>query len=122
MLLSNQMFYSYIQVIIPNISGDDDEAAVAVLERMTHYYVIPCLFLFDRSRKLLKLVLKTMESLISDRRSLSCSENGSHRTDHSTNVITIVYVLQMMHKDFKIRHILSSFKAEIECMLRSLQV
>ncbi|KAI6677920.1 hypothetical protein NL676_038716 [Syzygium grande] len=111
----------HFSVVIPNISGDDDEAAVAVLERMTHYYVIPCLFLFDRSRKLLKLVLNTMESLISDRRSLSCSENGSHWTDHSTNVITIVYVLQMMHKDFKIRHILSSFKAEIECMLRSLQ-
>ncbi|XP_056161020.1 uncharacterized protein LOC115685680 isoform X2 [Syzygium oleosum] len=111
----------HFSVVIPNISGDDDEAAVAVLERMTHYYVIPCLFLFDRSRKLLKLVLNKMESLISDRSSLSCSENGSHWTDHSTNVITIVYVLQMMHKDFKIRQILSSFKAEIECMLRSLQ-
>ncbi|XP_030525125.1 uncharacterized protein LOC115737229 isoform X2 [Rhodamnia argentea] len=108
-------------VVIPHISGDDDEATVAVLARMTHYYVLPCLFLFDRSHKLLKLVLNKMESLISDRNSLSCSENGSHGTDHSTSVIAIVYGLQLMHKDFKIQQILSSFKAEIECILRSLQ-
>ncbi|KAF8012918.1 hypothetical protein BT93_I0932 [Corymbia citriodora subsp. variegata] len=108
-------------VIIPHISEDDDEAAVAVLDRMTHYYVLPCLFLFDQSHELLKLVLNKMESLISDRTSLSCLENGSHGTDHSTNVIAIVYVLQVMHKDFKIRQIQFLFTAEIECILRSLQ-
>lgn len=108
-------------VVIPHISEEDDEAAVAFLDRMTHYYVLPCLFLFDRSQRLLKLVLNEMESLISGRTSLSCLKNGSHGTDHSTSVIAIVYVLQLMHKDFKIRQIQSSFKAEIECILRSLQ-
>jgi hypothetical protein len=82
------------------------------------YYLIPCFFFFDRSHKLLDLVLKMMGSLITD--SSSSLFSLKYATDCSSRINAIVSVLVLMHKDVKVQQIISSLKAEIDRILRKI--
>jgi pre-rRNA-processing protein IPI1 len=82
------------------------------------YYLIPCFFFFDRSHKLLDLVLKMMGSLITDSSSLLFPPK--YATDCSSRINAIVSVLLLMHKDVKVQQIISSLKAEVDHILRKI--
>lgn len=90
------------------------------------YYLLPCFLLFDRSRKLLALVLKTMGSLITESSSLLFSPKHIQLSmDCSSRINAIVSILVLMHKEVKVQKIISSHKADVDHMLQkvlSLQV
>ncbi|KAB1219903.1 Testis-expressed sequence 10 protein [Morella rubra] len=90
------------------------------------YYLLPCFFLFDRSRKLLALVLKTMGSLITESSSLLFSPKHMQlSTDCSSRINAIVSILVLMYKEVKVQKNLSSHKADVDHILQkilSLQV
>lgn len=87
------------------------------------YYLLPCFFFFDRSHKLLNLVLKMMGSLITGSTLLHSSPR--YATDCSSRINAIISILVSMHNDAKVRQIISPLKAEIDHILQrilSLQV
>lgn len=87
------------------------------------YYLTPCFVLFDKSHELLNVVLKTLRSWIT-KSSLACltPDQTRYTTEISSRVDAVVSLLQLMHKDDKIWQIISSFKAEIDCILESIIV
>ncbi|KAB1205900.1 Testis-expressed sequence 10 protein [Morella rubra] len=85
------------------------------------YYLLPCFLLFDRSRKLLALVLKTMGSLITESSSLLFSPKHIQlSTDCSSRINAIVSILVLMHKEVKVQKIISSHKADVDHMLQKI--
>lgn len=96
----------------------DDRAPEPVPRSTSHYYLLPCYFLFYRSDKLLNLVLNRMGSLVIEKKSLLCSGAA----DHSSWINPIVSVVLLMHKDVKIRKVLSSCKAVIGSILDNILV
>eukprot|EP00257_Ricinus_communis_P023061 XP_015582954.1 uncharacterized protein LOC8275754 [Ricinus communis] len=84
-------------------------------ESRQRYYILPCFFLFDRSHKLLRLVLNAMSSLITDSTPLSSGDHG-----HSSRITAVVSVLLLMHKDSKIEQLLSLLRAEVDLISQNI--
>ncbi|KAA8518461.1 hypothetical protein F0562_015935 [Nyssa sinensis] len=62
-----------------------------------------------------------MGSLITENSSTLSSRNCSQNTtDHSSKISAIVSVILLMHEDVKLQQILSSCKAEIDCIVQNL--
>ncbi|KAF3969199.1 hypothetical protein CMV_006986 [Castanea mollissima] len=109
----------YLIDVVHCIPEDHDESKVSFPTLL--YYLLPCFFLFDRSHKLLNLVLKTMGSLITASSSSQCSPNYiQYAMECSSRINAIVSVLVFMHKDVKVQKIIFAFKAEIVHMLQKI--
>ncbi|KAH9737955.1 Ipi1 N domain-containing protein [Citrus sinensis] len=108
------------------IPEDDEENSLPTHQQTCCYYMLPCFFLFDRSPKLLKLVLNLMGSLITESSSSPSSHSYTqYGNDNSNQINAVVSALLLMHKDTKVRKIISSFKEEVVHILQiihSLQV
>ncbi|XP_059428250.1 uncharacterized protein LOC132162022 isoform X2 [Corylus avellana] len=113
--LSNFLL-GYLIDVVHCIQEDHEEPNVSI--PTLRYYLIPCFFFFDRSRKLLDLVLKMMGSLITD--SSSSLFPPKYATDCSSRINAIVSVLILMHKDVKVQQIISSLKPEIDHILQKI--
>ncbi|XP_057506266.1 uncharacterized protein LOC130789508 isoform X3 [Actinidia eriantha] len=94
----------------------DDKSLAPVVKSACHYYLLPCYFLFYRNNKLLNLLLNMMASLVTEKR----SSLSSFASDHSSRISAILSVVLLMHKDVKIRKILSSCKAEVDLILQNI--
>lgn len=108
----------YLVDVVMCFPESDDRAPEPVPRSTSHYYLLPCYFLFYRSDKLLNLVLNRMGSLVIEKKSLLCSGAA----DHSSWINPIVSVVLLMHKDVKIRKVLSSCKAVIGLILDNILV
>ncbi|KAE8125193.1 hypothetical protein FH972_020026 [Carpinus fangiana] len=113
--LSNFLL-GYLIDVVHCIQEDHEEPNASICT--LHYYLIPCFFFFDRSHKLLDLVLKMMGSLITD--SSSSLFPPKYATDCSSRINAVVSVLVFMHKDVKVQQIISSLKAEVDHILRKI--
>ncbi|XP_058205322.1 uncharacterized protein LOC131319180 isoform X2 [Rhododendron vialii] len=108
----------YLIDVVTCFPESDDLAPAPVPRSTSHYYLLPCYFLFYRSDKLLNLVLNRMGSLVTEKK----SSISSCVPDHSSWINPIVSVVLLMHKDVKIRRVLSSCKAEIQLILDNILV
>lgn len=120
---------SYILLILQCIPRDKDKVSPAVVDRAVLYYLIPCLFLFERCDRLLNLVLDEMASLaLSEMASSASSEmaslalSKSHAPDPSHTVGAIVCFLQLIYEDIKAREMLFQSKVEIEHVLKNISL
>lgn len=102
------------------IAEDDGKASGSISSSPCGYYLVPCFFLFEKSHKLLSLVLKTLGSWINESLSLLPRNHTHCETDISSRVDAIISVLLLLHKDDKMWQIISSFKAEIDSILQSI--
>ncbi|XVE96298.1 hypothetical protein REPUB_Repub02eG0209100 [Reevesia pubescens] len=82
------------------------------------YYLLPCFFLFDRSNKLLKLVLNVIGLLLTNS-SLSLA-SIKYANDSLSRINATVSLLLLMYKDVKVRKIISLFRSEIGSILQSI--
>lgn len=102
---------------------EDDEHGTPSTQ---HYYLLPCFFLFDRCHKVMNVVLKKMGSAIYDSSVLLKSDKCSQHIKNCLNKVNAVTsVLLLMHKDAKLRQIMSLFKENIDNIVEpviSLQV
>ncbi|XP_034224935.1 uncharacterized protein LOC117634806 isoform X2 [Prunus dulcis] len=129
-IISQQAFISlgnilpwYLIDIVHCTAEEDKMVPGSICSSACCYYLTPCFVLFDKSHKLLNVVLKTLGSWIT-KSSLACltPDQTRYTTEISSKVDAVVSVLQLMHKDDKIWQIISSFKAEIDCILESIIV
>ncbi|XP_024029744.1 uncharacterized protein LOC21385805 isoform X1 [Morus notabilis] len=100
------------------IPKDGDENSIC--SRTWHYYLIPCFVLFDKSHRLLQLVLQALGSLITRFSSLSPHDQNQNAKDCSSTIDAAVSVLLSMHKDVKILRIISSFKEDVHDIFRKI--
>ncbi|XWS56064.1 hypothetical protein CRYUN_Cryun09bG0054800 [Craigia yunnanensis] len=85
------------------------------------YYLLPCFFLFDRSNKLLKLVLNVIGSFLTDSSlSLASHTSAKYATDSLSRINATVSLLLLMYKDVKVQKIISLFRTEIGSILQSI--
>ncbi|KAJ6427637.1 hypothetical protein OIU84_023096 [Salix udensis] len=85
------------------------------------YYLLPSFILFDRSYKLLNLVLNVMGSLINGRSSsLLSGDHIRYAKGNSSIINAIVSVLLWMQRDAKVQQILYLYKEEIDHISRSI--
>ncbi|PRQ44133.1 putative pre-rRNA-processing protein IPI1/Testis-expressed sequence 10 protein [Rosa chinensis] len=126
-IISEQAFVSLVKIlprylidIVHCIAEDDGKASGSLSSSACCYYLVPCFFLFVKSHKLLRLVLKTLGSWINESLSILPCDHTHYETDISSRVEAIISVLLLLHKDDKIWQIMSSFKAEIDCILQSI--
>ncbi|KAF8399349.1 hypothetical protein HHK36_015214 [Tetracentron sinense] len=96
------------------IPEDSDEPVDSNRMHICQYYLLPCFFLFDRSDKLLNLVLGLMGS------SLFPPHGTQNSFDQSSRIWAIVSILIFMLKDAKVQRSLSSCKAEIKRILQNI--
>ncbi|ESR43310.1 hypothetical protein CICLE_v10011038mg [Citrus x clementina] len=109
----------YLFEVVHCIPEDDEENSLPTHQQTCCYYMLPCFFLFDRSPKLLKLVLNLMGSLITESSSSSSSHSYTqYGNDNSNQINAVVSALLLMHKDTKVRKIISSFKEEVVHILQ----
>ncbi|CAN6687257.1 unnamed protein product [Malus baccata var. baccata] len=105
------------------IVEDDKKTTVSISSSSCRYYLIPCFVLFDKSHKLLNLVLNTLGSWITESSLLHVTGDLTHyTTDTSSMVDAVVFLLQLMHMDDKICQIISSFKAEIDYIMEGIRL
>lgn len=89
-----------------------------VSRKRTRYYLLPCMFFFSRSSKLLKLVLKMMGSLVKEKSSSGSSQQWTqYTTGYSRRIDAIVSVLLLIFADIKVRKNLLVCQAEIKQIL-----
>ncbi|XP_059668653.1 uncharacterized protein LOC132313744 [Cornus florida] len=113
----------YLIDVVFCIPEGDDESTISIRTSSSRYYLLPCFILFYRINKLLNLVLNMMGSLVAEKSSsLFCCTCIRSATDHSSRITSIVSILLLMRKDIKIQRILSSCKAEIDCILQNILV
>ncbi|KAL8094953.1 hypothetical protein AgCh_036461 [Apium graveolens] len=112
----------YLMNIVSGIPKDNNtESASMVSRKRTRYYLLPCMFIFSRSHKLLKLVLKMMGSLVNEKGSSGSTEQWTqYTTGYSRRIDAIVSVLLLIFADIKIKKILLLCKAEIEQILENI--
>lgn len=92
-----------------------------VSRKRTRYYLLPCMFIFSRSHKLLKLVLKMMGSLVKEKSSSGSTQQWTqYTTGYSRRIDAIVSVLLLIFADIKIQKNLLLCKAEIEQILENI--
>ncbi|KAG2683092.1 hypothetical protein I3760_10G016800 [Carya illinoinensis] len=109
----------YLIDVVHCIPEDHDEPNVSI--PILRYYLLPCFFLFDRSHKLLDLVLRMMGSLITESSSpLFSPDYIRYATDSSSRTNAIVSVIVLMHRDVKVHKILSELKAETRNLLQKM--
>ncbi|XP_008241050.1 PREDICTED: uncharacterized protein LOC103339529 isoform X2 [Prunus mume] len=129
-IISQQAFISlgnilpwYLIDIVHCTAEEDKKVSGSICSSACCYYLTPCFVLFDKSHELLNVVLKTLRSWIT-KSSLACltPDQTRYTTEISSRVDAVVSLLQLMHKDDKIWQIISSFKAEIDCILESIIV
>ncbi|KAJ4827083.1 hypothetical protein Tsubulata_013897 [Turnera subulata] len=93
---------------------EDDEPIGSVRVQKRHYYLLPCFFLFDRSPRLLNLVVNRMGSLIAASHSpLSSDDYIDCANERISRMDAIVSSLLSMYRDPKVQQILSVAKEEI---------
>ncbi|XP_021822389.1 uncharacterized protein LOC110763822 isoform X1 [Prunus avium] len=129
-IISQQAFISlgnilpwYLIDIVHCTAEEDKKVPGSICSSACCYYLTPCFVLFDKSHELLNVVLKTLRSWIT-KSSLACltPDQTRYTTEISSRVDAVVSLLQLMRKDDKIWQIISSFKAEIDCILESIIV
>ncbi|KAF9690196.1 hypothetical protein SADUNF_Sadunf01G0170500 [Salix dunnii] len=97
----------------------NDESAIHGQTR--RYYLLPSFILFDRSYKLLNLVLNVMGSLVNGRSSsLLSGDHIRYAKGNSSIINAIVSVLLWMQRDAKVQQILYLYKEEIDHISRSI--
>ncbi|XVF76107.1 hypothetical protein PTKIN_Ptkin13bG0239200 [Pterospermum kingtungense] len=85
------------------------------------YYLLPCFFLFDRSNKILKLVLNVIGSCLTDSSlSLPSHTYAKHASGSLSQINATVSLLRLMYKDVKVQKIISLFRTEIGSILQSI--
>lgn len=85
------------------------------------YYLLPCFFLFDRSNKLLKLVLNVIGScLIDSSLLLPYHTSTKYASNGLSQINAIVSLLLFLYKDNKVQKIISLFRTEIGSILQSI--
>ncbi|XP_039026289.1 uncharacterized protein LOC120159822 [Hibiscus syriacus] len=85
------------------------------------YYLLPCFFMFDRSYKLLKLVLDVIGSFLTDNNfSLPSDASTRYAADSLSRINATISLLLLMYEDIKVHKIVSLFKEEISSILQSL--
>ncbi|XP_026378263.1 uncharacterized protein LOC113272672 [Papaver somniferum] len=100
---------------------DYDESNDKDQMRICQYYFVPCFFLFDRSGRLLSLVLNLMGSLIAEAKPLDPSHQCNEPVfDRANRISAITSILIFMRGDVKLRRALSSCKAEMTYVLQNL--
>lgn len=104
-----------MQYIPDNIHGKADSD----WSRIFQYYVQPALSMFERSDRLLSLVLNLLGSSIVEHNS-SCPPRGIEFACQLTiRVRAVAYILIFIHKDVKVQS-LSSCTAVIRCILQNI--
>ncbi|KAF6148882.1 hypothetical protein GIB67_014253 [Kingdonia uniflora] len=85
------------------------------------YLLVPCLILFDRSDRLLTLVLNLMGSSIFETNSVVSSlHDTQYGCARPGSIDAIASTLIFMHKEVKFQRILSSHKSEIRQILQNI--
>ncbi|KAJ6330565.1 hypothetical protein OIU76_009205 [Salix suchowensis] len=112
---------AYLIDVAHCVPEDGDEGAGSIHEQTRCYYLLPCFFLFDRSHKLLNLVLNVMGSSINgSSASLLSGYHIRYAKGNSSRINATVSVLLWMQRDAKVQQILYSFKEEIDHISRSI--
>lgn len=89
--------------------------------RTWRYYLLPCFFLFDRSNKVLKLVLDLIGSFLTDSNlSLPSDTSTRYATDNLSRINATISLLLLMYKDIKVQKIISLFRTEVSSILQSI--
>ncbi|CAN0879364.1 hypothetical protein LINGRAHAP2_LOCUS13000 [Linum grandiflorum] len=101
----------YLIDVVQQIQEDGDRADYVEASR---YYLVPCFILFDRSHRLLDLVLTKMASLIQEH----SNDSGARL---SSKIESIVGVILLMHRESKIRRLVCSFKDVVAHISQSIQ-
>ncbi|XP_043815771.1 uncharacterized protein LOC110623015 isoform X3 [Manihot esculenta] len=117
--LSNFLL-GYLIDVVHRIPGDDDVPMSSSHVPKQSCYILPCFFLFDRSHKLLKLVLNVMASSMSTSSSLSSNDHTHHASGRASRINDIVNVLRLMNRDAKIKQIICSSRAEIDLIWQNI--
>ncbi|GMH09691.1 hypothetical protein Nepgr_011532 [Nepenthes gracilis] len=111
----SKILFGYLIEIAACFPGEDDECTISNSILGCRYYLLPCLVLFDRSTKLLKLVLDMLQSLAINFDPMPTSHYYSQIVnDHSRKIMAVASVILMISKDVKVQKVLSSCKAEIK--------
>uniref|UniRef100_A0A6N2N696 Pre-rRNA-processing protein Ipi1 N-terminal domain-containing protein n=1 Tax=Salix viminalis TaxID=40686 RepID=A0A6N2N696_SALVM len=112
---------AYLIDVAHCVPEDGDEGTGSIHEQTRCYYLLPCFFLFDRSHKLLNLVLNVMGSSINgSSASLLSGYHIRYAKGNSSRINATVSVLLWMQRDAKVQQILYSFKEEIDHISRSI--
>ncbi|KAJ6406757.1 hypothetical protein OIU84_010299 [Salix udensis] len=112
---------AYLIDVAHCVPEDSDEGAGSIHEQTRCYYLLPCFYLFDRSHKLLNLVLNVMGSSINgSSASLLSGYHIRYAKGNSSRINATVSVLLWMQRDAKVQQILYSFKEEIDHISRSM--
>lgn len=88
--------------------------------RIFCYYAQPALCLFYRSDKLLNLLLNFLGSSLMEFNSACPPHSIEYASQLASKIHAVAHVLIFMHKDVKICHRLSSYKAAIKCTLHNI--
>ncbi|OMO82550.1 Armadillo-like helical [Corchorus capsularis] len=108
----------YLLDVVHHIPEDgDNEATVSNHVRTCRYYLLPCFFLFDRSNKLLKLVLNVINSSLAE---LAPQTSSQHATDSLSQMNAIVSLLLLMYRDVKVQKVMSLLRTEIDSIVQSI--
>ncbi|XP_061950001.1 uncharacterized protein LOC133673263 isoform X2 [Populus nigra] len=118
--LSN-VLSAYLIDVAHCVPEDDDESMSSIHGQTRRYYLLPSFILFDRSHKLLNLVLNVMGSLINGRSfSLLSGDRICYAKGSSSIINAIVSVLLWMQREAKVQQILYLYKEEIDHISRSI--
>ncbi|KAG6753043.1 hypothetical protein POTOM_043087 [Populus tomentosa] len=103
------------------VPEDDDESMSSIHGQTRRYYLLPSFILFDRSHKLLNLVLNVMGSSINGRSfSLLSGDHICYAKGSSSIINAIVSVLLWLQREAKVQQILYLCKEEIDHISRSI--
>ncbi|GAB4849228.1 hypothetical protein Ancab_004039 [Ancistrocladus abbreviatus] len=117
----SKILLGYLINTAANFPEDDDECNINNFIHSYHYYLLPCFFLFDRSVKLLKLVLDMLESLTLDWDPTPFSHYDTRiASDHLRRIRATVAVLLMISKNTKVQRLLSSCQLEMNRVLQGI--
>ncbi|XP_031127752.1 uncharacterized protein LOC116029851 [Ipomoea triloba] len=108
----------YLLDVASDLPGEVNEQNSRSSLKRSQYYLLPCFFLFQRSKGLLSKVLKEMGSVLAENRSPPLSYHHEFSLiNHKSTLVASVSVLLLLHSDIKMRRVLSSCKPEIESIL-----
>ncbi|KAJ4961285.1 hypothetical protein NE237_021195 [Protea cynaroides] len=98
-----------------SIPENADGSSDSVRLRICRYLLIPCFFMFDRSDKLLNLVLDLMGSSIGE-----SNTSDEFAFDQSRQICAIASILLFMYKDVKIQRRLLLCRVEVHQILQNI--
>ncbi|KAK3040040.1 hypothetical protein RJ639_028294 [Escallonia herrerae] len=111
----------YLINVVSCVAEDHNDCTGFTVTNKRRYYLLPCLFLFYRSNKLLSLVLNVMGSLVGGYGS-SNSACPQYATEQPSRIRAIVSILLLMHADSKMQQRLLLNKEEIDRVLQNILV